>query len=229
MPRPDLPPDDVPGDQVAGNQVSGDEVASPEDAAVIERVSRIAAEMDDADGALVEPPPELWDRIAAASASVESDGSPVVVLDERRRRMNRSIVVAVAASVLLFVAMGVLFTRGGSSPDPQVVATAVLEPVDGVDVGDAGADVRLVENGDDRRLVLSAHDMAAAPPGQHYELWLLDPDEGEPVSLGDMGGSVSVPVPADVDLDAYDVVDVSIQAEGETEHSGNSILRGTLA
>lgn len=257
MPRHDHPGGDTPGDETTRDDMTRDEI----DPAVIERVSRVASEMGDADFALQDPPPELWARIATAvdadqrasadgdlqgagvtdgadadratPAGADPDGpTPVVSLDQRRRRMNRSIVVAVAASVFLLVITGVLLTRGGSSPDPELVATATLEPVEGpggVEGVEATADARLVSDGDARRLVLSARDMTAAPAEHHYELWLLDPDTGEPLSLGAMSGSVSVPVPADVDLDAFEVVDVSIQADGQVEHSGESVLRGTLA
>ena len=44
-----------------------------------------------------------------------------------------------------------------------------------------------------------------------------------------MTGSTSVPVPAGIDPDEYAVVDVSLQEQGQTEHSGHSLLRGTLA
>jgi anti-sigma-K factor RskA len=144
--------------------------------------------------------------------------------------MNRSVIIAVAASVALFAGLGYLFTRGESAPDPELVATAELAPLEDPATA-AAADVRLVRDGDVRRLVLTARDMGAAPADHHYELWLLDPgtESAEPVSLGAMSGSVTVPVPADVDLDAYDVVDVSVQADGQVEHSGNSVLRGTLA
>lgn len=250
MPRDDLPRDGGPGDVAAHDDIDPDL-----DPAVIDRIHRIVGEMDDEDYALLDPPPELWARIAAAAevdetASGNGELRPageaggtttaidpealatVVPLAQRRRRMNRSIVIAVAASVFLLVLTGVLLTRGGSSPDPELVATATLEPVDGpggVEGVEATADARLVTDGDDRRLVLSARDMSAAPVDHHYELWLLDPDTGEPVSLGAMSGSVSVPVPADIDLDAFEVVDVSIQADGQVEHSGESVLRGTLA
>jgi len=226
------------------------------DADLIDRITRIAAEVGDDDFARTAPPPDLWARISAAAsadqpadgngegdgeaerddddvssaeAGVDAPAATVVSLDQRRRHMNRRIVVAVAASLVLLVGTGVLLTRGGSSPDPHMVASASLEALESVEPAPTTAAVRVVSNGDDLRLVLSARDMTAAPTGHHYELWLLDPADGEPLTLGAMSGSVSVPVPAGVDLDTYDVVDVSVQADGQIEHSGDSVLRGTLA
>lgn len=229
----------------------GDEEAGAE-AETIERIARIAGRMDDGDFARVDPPAHLWARIAAAVA--DTDGSPaaapapapaptptltprevvaasapVVSLQARRRRMNRIVAVAVAAAVALLAATGLLLVRGGSTPDDQqLVAATALAPLEPTE---ATADVRLVRDDGDLRLELEAHDMAGAPAGHHYELWLLDPTSASaaPVSLGAMTGSVTVPVPADVDVDRYDVVDVSLQRDGQTQHSSHSLLRGTLA
>ncbi len=234
-----------------GDASHDDEEAGVE-AATIDRIARIAGRMDDEDFARVDPPAHVWARIAAAVADADADGTPapaptrtptptltprevvgasapVVSLHARRRRMNRIVAVAVAAAVVLLAATGMLLVRGGSTPDDQqLVAATALAPLEPTD---ATADVRLVRDDGDLRLELEAHDMAGAPAGHHYELWLLDPTSASaaPVSLGAMTGSVTVPVPADVDVDRYDVVDVSLQRDGQTQHSSHSLLRGTLA
>ena len=220
--------------------------------AMIDRIAQIAAQVSDDDFARVAPPPGLWDRIAAgavasapgtapapAPAPIEGgpppatdasvQAAPVVSLDARRRRMNRTMAVTIAAAVVVLAVTGLLLLRGGSSPDgQQLVATAALAPLEPTA---ATAEVRLVRDDGDLQLELDAHEMAAAPAGHHYELWLLDPAStgAAPVSLGTMSGSTTVPVPADLDVDEFDVVDVSLQSDGQTEHSGHSLLRGTLA
>ena len=207
------------------------------------RLRALVLQVDDEDRARVDPPADLWGRIAA---SVEADpvpaaaaptaspppvAAPVVPLDTHRRRRHRRVLAAVAAAVVVVAVTGAVLLQNGSSTDdePQLVASTELEALE--PVGGATAEVRLVRQDDHLQLELDARDMAAAPDGQHYELWLLDPDSesAEPVSLGPMAGSTSVPVPAGVDPDDYAVVDVSLQEQGQTEHSGHSLLRGTLA
>ncbi len=198
------------------------------------RLRAIARRVDDEDRARVDPPADLWRRIAAA---VEAEApapmaAPVVSLDAHRRRRHRRVLAAVAAAVVVVAVTGAVLLGGGSSPDgdeTQLVASTELDALE--PIGGATAEVRLVRQDDHLQLELDAHDMAAAPEGQHYELWLLDPssEAAAPVSLGAMTGSTSVPVPAGVDPDEYAVVDVSLQEQGQTEHSGHSLLRGTLA
>lgn len=206
------------------------------------------------DRARVEPPASLWDRIASAveaetelsgGASVTAPGpsdvvadgvapvAPVASLDEARHRRHRTVVLAVAAAFVLLAASGFLVSRvadsGDGTSEPDLVAATTLDPLE--PVGEAGAEARLVQADGHYQLVLDTHDMAAAPDGQHYELWLLDPasDSAAPVSLGPMTGSTTVPLPDGVDPAEYDVVDISLQQAGQTEHSGHSLLRGTLA
>lgn len=202
----------------------------------LDRLRAIAARVDDVDVARVDPPVELWGRIAAAVAEPDAvpsgappEVAPVVSLDARRRRHRRFLAAAAAVVVVAAVTGAVLFQNGSSSDEPQLLASTELEPLE--PVGGATAEVRLVRQDDHVQLELEARDMAAAPDGRHYELWLLDPDSesAEPVSLGAMTGSTSVPVPAGIDPDEYAVVDVSLQEQGQTEHSGHSLLRGTLA
>lgn len=69
--------------------------------------------------------------------------------------------------------------------------------------------------------------------GAFYELWLLDLEGGEVKdlrSLGRVEAGGSFIVPDDVDLERFDVVDVSVEPDdGNPDHSGDSILRGGLA
>lgn len=226
-----------------------------------ERLRTLLAAVTDDDRARIEPPASLWDRIAteveaesagrstAGTAAVDADVpapsrapaappsglvadgvAPVTSLDAARRRRHRAAVLAVAAAVVLLAATGFLVTRADDdAPEPDLVAATTLDPLE--PVGEAGAEARLVRAEGHYQLVLDTHDMAAAPAGQHYELWLLDPasDSAAPISLGPMTGSTTVPLPDGVDPTEYDVVDISLQDAGQTEHSGHSLLRGTLA
>ena len=208
-----------------------DDEAPGVDTAFFDRVVKIATQLDDADFERSEPPPGLWDRISASidppaeAVSGEPGVAPatVVSLDDRRSRRTHRLLVA-AAVLAVALATGLLITRLDSSPTDAVVASASLRPLEGT----ATADAQLVRQDSDLRLVVEPHDMSAAPAGQHYELWLLDRSADEPVSLGPMTGSRTVAIPSGVDTGDYDVVDISLQRNGETAHSGHSLLRGTL-
>jgi anti-sigma-K factor RskA len=84
----------------------------------------------------------------------------------------------------------------------------------------------------DGHLVLELGDVPAAPPGEHYEVWVLRREgEGEMEAVG-----VFVPTGEDVKLDLtlpgpgdYRAVDVSIEPDGGSpEHSGTSLAGGTF-
>lgn len=50
------------------------------------------------------------------------------------------------------------------------------------------------------------------------------------ISLGPVREDGIHDVPADIDVDQFPIVDVSVEpGDGNPVHSGNSILRGTLA
>jgi hypothetical protein len=155
----------------------------------------------------------------------------VVSLDQRRRQGRRRVLVAVAAAVLVLLGVtgGLLAGRDDGDAGPELVATATLEPLEPLEPIAATAEVRLVQAGDQLQLVVEPLDMAAPPPGRHYELWLLGGADDEPVDLGSMAGSTAVPVPEGIDLARFDVVDISLQEQGQAEHSAHSLLRGTLA
>ena len=188
---------------------------------------------------LVDAPAGLWERIADAVERDDDPVAPVVVppaeLDRRRERRRRTVLVSVAAAVVvLVVGLGVVLA---SRPDagPTEIAAAELAPYGGADVGPAGGTVEVVEEDDQLRLQVDMHDLPAPPPGTFYELWLIDPSTGTPVSVATMrdGASdvtTSVDLPAGTDPATYEVVDVSVQEEAAgPEHSGNSVLRGTLS
>ena len=68
-----------------------------------------------------------------------------------------------------------------------------------------------------------------AATGTFYELWLIDSGVTKLISLGPVRPDGRYVLPAGLDLSAYPVVDVSVEPiDGNTLHSGASILRGTL-
>lgn len=211
---------------------------------------------------LTDAPADLWDRIAVAAGlpvddtpGAEGDGdhphdapaptaapisapaaapaAQVVALDQHRARRWRATVVAVAAAVVLVVGGGV-FLANRSDGGPTELAAAELVPFEGAEVGDAAGHVELIDAGDELSLRVDMRDLPAPAPGTFYELWLLDPETGEPISVATMKDGSSdvttdITLPPGTDTERFDVVDVSVQEDDAgPEHSGNSVLRGTL-
>jgi anti-sigma-K factor RskA len=79
---------------------------------------------------------------------------------------------------------------------------------------------------------LHLHVTGLPPDAGYYEVWLIDPDTSQMVSVGVLraGGDELLPLPPTIDLRRYRLVDVSAeQYDGDVAHSGRSLLRGTLA
>jgi len=183
-----------------------------------------------ADDTPVAPPAQVWGAVAAelgldASASSEADEVAAVVPLTRPRRRTA---VLVAAAALVGVLVGSVVTglvlSGGD--DGGVVASADLAALP-EHQGTGAAEV--VGSGDRRELRL---DVTGLTTGDgFYEVWLLGADGKRLVSLGLLDGSTaSFPLPSQVDLADFPVVDVSLEpADGNPAHSGDSIVRGTLS
>lgn len=217
------------------------------------RVVDVGSSIAEADFEQFDPPPGLWDDIAARLSTADQPnviagpgsagdttapdpaagdradapagpGRDVVDLTARRRSRTRQLLAAAAVVVLAAGTVGVLSTRD-AGPSRELVASVELEVL----AGPATAQAELVEVDGERRLVIDAEGMPPAPEGQHYELWLIDPEVTDPRSLGPMTGSTEVTIPDSVDPAEYPIVDINLQEDGVEEHSGNSLLRGSLA
>lgn len=155
------------------------------------------------------------------SAEVDPDGAaPVVSLGERRSRGRTLALITLAAAAALLVAVPLTLALGGDAADRR----AQLLALEGFQ-GTGSAEL------DGRTLAVEVEGLDA-PEGSFYELWLLDFD-GEEVarleSLGRVDAPGSFSVPEDLDLDEFDVVDVSVEPDdGNPDHSGDSVLRGSL-
>jgi len=199
------------------------------------RVTALMSRLSDEDFVRHEPPPGLWDslseRIASYERSTVEDMQPprVASLASRRRGPGRSTQVLLAAAALvLVIATGALVVRQLGSSTPQSVATAdllQLEPL-----GRTSASARLISEDGTSRLVIDAKNMPPAPEGQSYELWLIDSEVTDPRSLGVVTGSEQVTVPASIDPKTHPIVDISLEPnDGDSGHSGHSLMRGTLS
>jgi Anti-sigma-K factor rskA len=233
----------------------GEGAGSAADDNHLEQCSRCQSELDqlravvatsrsagDMSGAPLEsPPPAVWDRVVATvgiGTPAPAQPRPAVRGDQGRvpdaRRRRTAVLLGVAAAVVgvLVGVLGTLLVTGlaDEDPDPNVVATAALDPLPDGPPGGTGQ-ARVIPAEDGRRLEVSVSGFDPEPE-RYYEVWLLDAAGQRLYSLGaldsDLSGSFRVP--ADVDLAEFPVVDVSAEPyDGNPGHSSVSVTRGTLS
>jgi hypothetical protein len=218
-----------------------DALEAPEaDAAELDAIARLLADLP----TLEAPPAGLFDAIAAEAfgdadaAGPRPDGPgappapalrsvdpPAARRSEPPTGARRWPLLAAAAAVVVAVGIAGALVQRSSSDDPveQQVELVALPGFEGAD-----GTARLVERGDDREVEvdLSGVDL---PAGSHLEIWLLDPAVSQTISLGVLDQPGPLTVPADVDLAATPIVDVSVEPDdGDAAHSGVSVVRGEL-
>ncbi|MBY8870815.1 anti-sigma factor [Micromonospora sp. PLK6-60] len=201
------------------------------------------------------PPEHVWQGIvteigaaerlpslpAARRATASPDGAdpaspagpttPAGPARRARRRWPRwatTAVTAVAAAAVAVVGTAVVLGGPAADPEPgpEVLASAPLAAFGGTPK-DAAGDARVLADG---QLHLHVANLPAVPG--YYEVWLINPTNMKMFSIGVLraaSGDVLLPLPPNVDLQAYSVVDVSAERyDNEPAHSGDSLLRGTL-
>ncbi|WP_194398085.1 anti-sigma factor [Microbacterium atlanticum] len=203
-------------------------------------------------GDLQAPPDRVWDRIAAElhlgaasgdeggsadATRVAGDEASVPVADRSdstrapsaekpHRRRGIRLLFALAASLALIVAVvGVwTFVR---QPEPVELASATLEAFP-AHPGAAGTAVVVEQPDGERQIEVDLDD--SEPDDGFREVWLIRADASALVSLGVLEGRTGVfSVPDDIDLREYVLVDISQEpADGDPDHSGDSIVRGEL-
>ncbi|MGC4896362.1 anti-sigma factor [Micromonospora sp. DT31] len=199
---------------------------------------------------LPDPPEHLWQGIVAeiraaeelptlADRRVPRPADPVepAAAPGARRRTRRgrrwpnwatTVVTATAAAVIGVAGTAAVLGTGTDEPDPQptVLASAPLAAF-GATPKDASGDARVLG---DNQLHLHVANLPRIPG--YYEVWLIDPGTMKMFSVGTLSngsGEALLPIPPNVDLRTYTVVDISAeQFDNNTRHSGDSLLRGTL-
>jgi hypothetical protein len=190
-------------------------------------VAEVGAETQDLVD-LPRPPERVWAGIAAATRPTqEHRPDPVraeLTARRRRRRWLAPALSAVAAAILA-VAGTVAVVKVATRP-PAVTAQATLAPLPSAPPNARG-DAKVLADGD------LEVDVSGVPlTTGYYEVWLIDPDDiRKMVSVGSLPDrpDVTLPIPPGTDLNRYRLVDVSAEAhDGNSAHSGKSLLRGTL-
>ncbi|MGW5559052.1 anti-sigma factor [Micromonospora sp. NPDC003944] len=176
--------------------------------------------------------PEQADTTSVERAPAESTVTPLDPTRRSRRGRGLSRWVATAVTAAAAAAVGVVGTVSVLRPDdptptptPVVVASAPLAAY-GATPPTAKGDARVLQDG---QLHLHVANLPSVPG--YYEVWLINPTTMEMFSIGTLGGGPDalLPLPPNVDLKTYSVVDVSAeQYDNNTRHSGDSLLRGSL-
>ncbi len=194
----------------------------------------------DAEDRPIAPPAFVWENIESAlnadspahAGSAINSTNPANPTDPAAtvtvRRKSRSMFALAASVGVLIGGLGTYFavSTDDSSARATVVAQASLDPIR--DVKDpASASVQQI----DGREVLNVQASGLPATDGFYEVWLLAPDATSMISVGMLDASEGgqFPLPAGIDLEAFPIVDISLEHfDGDSTHSADSILRGTL-
>jgi anti-sigma-K factor RskA len=187
----------------------------------------IAAEVAQARPTQARPSPAEAVPARPSAATPPGVRRPTVTRSSRPRPRWLSPVLAAAAAAVLAIAGTATVIRLTDRPTTvAVTAQAALAPLPNAPANARG-DARVLA-GD--QLHLHASDLPLTTG--FYEVWLIDPDDvTKMISVGTLNAAadVTLPIAPTVDLNRYRLVDVSAEAnDGDSAHSGKSLLRGTL-
>jgi hypothetical protein len=207
---------------------------------------------------LEQPPPAVWDRIAAAVGTgavspttvrpletvASSNGHQELAEDSaertgadarrsigagRRRGRLATVVAGLAAGLIIGVGGTVGVVQLTKAPAARVVAQIELSPLPAFPQWQGTKGTAVMRaTASQQVMVVTLH--APQRPG-FYEVWLLARNGVSMISLGDLNAdhTGTFTVPSGVDLRNYSRIDVSLQPfNGSTLHSKASVVRGSL-
>ncbi|MGW5307819.1 anti-sigma factor [Streptomyces griseoluteus] len=162
-------------------------------------------------------------------ASAERDGPAALPVERlQARRRTRFSVALAACAALLGAAAGSTVTWWATRNDSPAT-TLTGKPLDSLRPASTGyASLRGTQT--HRSLTVNVKGLPSTTG--YFEVWLMNRSHTKLVSMGvlDPNGRATLPVPENIDLREYSVVDVSIQPyNGKPDHSGKSIVRGPYA
>lgn len=225
----------------------------PGELAALTHVAAVGRETRDTSD-LPMPPSRVWDQIVAATTGATvtagaTDGAganvtagatdgvgagpagvrpALATVSQLPARWARTVVVALAAAVLGIVGTVGAFHVSERVNRPTVAAQTVLTAYGDTPATAHGSAELLSRNG---QTALEIHVADLPPAPGYYEVWLINPNDLQMISVGVLGGQsdVVLPLPSTVDISRYRLVDVSAELyDGNSAHSGHSLLRGTL-
>lgn len=191
--------------------------------------------------ALTAPPAAVWDAVQAAidadsAPSVSATGAaPADELAVRRaaRRRRGGIPLAwVAGAAAAGLVIGVAGTRLLDREDPaSAPVTVASTSLDTLDTGQAKGSADVVRQDD--RLDLAVRTEPIDAGDGYLEVWLINEDLKRMVSVGVLRPDApdqTFAIAQDLIDQGYVIVDISREGFDEApEHSGDSVVRGTLA
>ena len=138
------------------------------------------------------------------------------------RRPNVRWLIGAAAALVVVITAAAVWTR--SADDVTVLSSTELEPL-----GDSGqGSAEIVDHDGSLQLRLAA--TGIEPTDGFTEVWLINPDVTELISLGPIRTDGVYDLPTGLDPAAFPIVDISSERfDGNPQHSGDSILRGQFA
>jgi Anti-sigma-K factor rskA, C-terminal len=197
------------------------------EAARLAEVVRLARNADPGEP-LQTPPPQVWDRIAAAVGA-----SPKAPVTRVRPGWPRGRLAGLAAGLAAGLILGIGGTAGVAqltkAPATRLVAQIELSPLPQYPQWQGAAGTAVMRaTASQREIAVTLR--APARPG-FYEVWLLARDGVSMISLGDLSAdhAGTFTVPPGVDLRDYSRIDISLQPfNGSTQHAKASVVRGSL-
>ena len=185
------------------------------------------------------PPPQVWDRIAAAV----SDGAPAAPVvpvataaangTRARGPVRRGRLVTALAGLAAGLVIGIGGTIGVAqltkAPATRVVAQVQLSPLPQFPQWQGASGTAVMRTSASQQVITVTLD--APPRPGFYEVWLLARNGVSMISLGDLnaGHTGVFTIPPGTDLRNYSRIDVSLQPfDGSTVHVKTSVVRGSL-
>lgn len=149
----------------------------------------------------------------------------------RSARPTRRQAFALAAAAALIAGTGItggyLVGHASEGTSTTVAASADLAPYPGGPARVSGTATVHVTGSGSR---VSIKTVALPVRNGYYEVWLYDPKADKMVAIGTLprSGAVDLPVPPGLDVNSYNVVDVSAQDYNGNPAHQQSVLRGGL-
>jgi hypothetical protein len=201
------------------------------------------------------PPPQVWERIAAAAgadsvpvpvpvsptvAAANGTSAPAVPRIRPGRALRRGRphgprrrlatgLAGLAAGLIIGIAGTAGIVQLTQAPATRVVAQIALSPLPQFPQWqDAAGTAVMRATASQQLMAVTLH--APRQPG-FYEVWLLARDGVSMISLGDLnaGHTGTFIIPPGTDLHNYSRIDISLQPfDGSTQHSKTSVVRGSL-
>ncbi|MCR1785164.1 anti-sigma factor [Nocardioides carbamazepini] len=170
-------------------------------------------------GDLVEPPAAVRDQVLAGIARIrplppQPTGGTVAAL-----RRRTPLLLAVAAAVVLLLGVGVAWLQpwdGDDAPPQLTAAERILAAADASTVEKSfpdGSTATIVISRSEGRALIRTTDMASAPDGKAYELWLQTP-AGVMVPAGLMPDDPDTTYVLDGDASEATGVGITVEPDG---------------